>query len=708
MATDVLLFITHFSLDFFQNDLKIIPWQNIFHMNNVDDKIEFLNSNILNTINKHAPIITVKHHKRCPPWLLVNTKFLMKTRDKAYSKFRKSRSPAHWDYYKLLRNLTTKTIKLEKKAYFQHICSTSNSKDIWKELKYLAIRPPKSNDLPLHLQHPDDINDFFLNSVPDVFSHINETVNYYNNKTPKPDIEVLEFKTVDVKTVSSIINNMKSNSTGWDGLNSNIIKYCSPVILPYLTHIINCCLTSNTFPECWKKGLILPIPKINNPNEYKDLRPITILPVCSKILEKIVNMQLRCHLNTFNIIPDSQSGFRPGHSCSTTLLNVTDDLYTAADQNKVSILTLLDFSKAFDTLNHDILLAILKFIGLSQSAVDLLSSYLTNRVQSVRLSNGFSNPRPVSKGVPQGSILGPLLFIIYTHCFGEKLQFCRIHMYADDTQLYHSFKLDNLDTALNQMQTDLDIIADITLKHSLLINPSKSVVLVFGSKNKVQILKQDVKLKINEIEIPIKEEIRNLGVVMDDSFRYKTHIINCIKRAYMNLKLIYPHRHYLSQNTKVLLCETLVLSHFTYCSQVYGPRILFESAQRIQRVQNACLRLIFGINKFNRISHKLSELSWLNMANRRLLQAACLYHQIITQKCPTYLFNKISFRCDVHNLNLRYKGGITPPIHRTHLFKGSFSYDISKVYNKIPLDIQTSSVLVFKRKLKSHLLNTSQ
>lgn len=167
----------------------------------------------------------------------------------------------------------------------------------------------------------------------------------------------------------------------------------------------------------------------------------------------------------------------------------------------------------------------------------------------------------------------------------------------------------------------------------------------------------------------------------------------------MGLKLLYPHRQSLGKETKTLLCDSLVLSHFNYCSQIYEPAISKDTSKKIQRVQNSCMRLIFGIRKFDKISYKLQELNWLNMKNRRYLQCAVYYYNIIKKQSPIYLFNKMSFRTDVHHLNLRNKGLLTPPIHHSAFFQKSFSYHITKIYNNLLNSLKNCSTRFFRKNL---------
>lgn len=214
-----------------------------------------------------------------------------------------------------------------------------------------------------------------------------------------------------------------------------------------------------------------------------------------------------------------------------------------------------------------------------------------------------------------------------------------------------------------------------------------------------------VSIKIDDVAIPTSNKAKNLGLIVDNSFRYKDQIQKYVIQAYINLKKLYPHRHALNQKTKTMLCEALVLSHFPYCSPVYHACLDAASSDKVQKVQNACLRFIFGIRKFQHISHKLTESGWLNMKNRRILASVCLYHSIIITKQPAYLYNKITFRTDVHNINIRFKGLLTPPAHKTALFERSFQYNIQKYYNALPSGWKGVGVTLFRRNVSQMLFD---
>lgn len=692
----------YFKEDQFYADLMSIPFENIYDINDIDAKVHFLNENILYLFNMHAPIKTIKITKKYAPWITENIRFLMSLRDKACNKWRRTKNEAHHSYYKMLKNYTTLVCRNEKKAYFEHRMRVDGINKIWKDMSLLNIAK-REKSIPDELKNVNDLNDYFINCIPKLPAD-HDTVDYYKNNI-KPNVDPFNFRPTSEYNVQKILYGIKSNAQGYDGLNIKLLLMCCPLILPFITHIINFSLENCIFPNSWKQALVQPLPKKTHPEEFKDLRPISILPTLSKVLEREVECQLRDHLTHFHLLPETQSGFRPMHSCETALLNITDDILRGSDQKKVTVLVLVDFTKAFDTINHEILFAVLGSMGLSAGAVNFFRSYLKNRTQRVKIDNSVSAPLQVSSGVPQGSILGPLLYTLYTSDFEKTAEHCQMHFYADDTQLYLSFDPEKCAEAMVAINKDLNSLVDKSRNHALNVNASKTSALVFGHHNSRSIMMENMAINVDGQQIAFTDKAKNLGVIFDTNLRFKSHINNCIRTAYTNLKMIYNIRHFLNQKIKTILCESLVLSRFNFADTVYGPCLDAEDTRRIQVLQNSCLRLIFGVKRRQSISHKLIQISWLNMSKRRLLHSACLFHKIINSEIPKYLNKKISHRTDVHNLNIRFKGTLTPPLHRTELFKRSFTYQITKIYNSIPSYIKNKTLPAFKFTFKKYLLS---
>ena len=310
----------------------------------------------------------------------------------------------------------------------------------------------------------------------------------------------------------------------------------------------------------------------------------------------------------------------------------------------------------------------------------------------------------VGTGVPQGSIIGPDLFSIYTSSFPDCLERCKYHFYADDTVIYHSFFVEQSADAVRSINRDLDKLAKFSALHCLELNPLKCSMIVIGNRKTRNVFMQtNSVIEINNSRIQMVEKMKVLGLVLDCNLNFKDHITKLLRGSYGKLKMLYPNRHLLNMEAKLMLCDSLVLSVFNHCDLVYGPCLRAVDVERVQRVQKSCLRFVYGVRRRERISHKLIDAGWLNMADRRMLHTACRLHHVLLTGTPPYLCNKITFRTHVHNLNLRHRGVVTIPRHRSQLFKHSFSYVAAKVLNKIPFDYAICTKLMFKKRMKQYL-----
>ena len=257
--------------------------------------------------------------------------------------------------------------------------------------------------------------------------------------------------------------------------------------------------------------------------------------------------------------------------------------------------------------------------------------------------------------------------------------------------------------AVAALNFELNNIETFSKKHCLKLNSTKTVAIIFGRKN--DRLKfsgtYGKELNVSSNQIEFKNAVKNLGLYIDQDLRFTPHINKILQSAYMSLRLIFQNRRILNKNIKSRLCDVLVLSKCNYCDVVYGPCITEKDSKRLQKLQNSCLRLVYGIRRSQRISDKLRENDWLNMKERRQLHAVCQYFGIICKRAPKYLYNKIRFRTDIHNINIRQKGKLTIPIptHSTQLFKRSFSYNIAHYINELSFDYTKVSKAQFKKRI---------
>lgn len=694
-------------LEKFICDLDNINW-NSFITPDVDEMVEIFRSHVLNLFDKHAPVKKVLIKNKSYPWITFNVKEMMKTRDKAHARSRLSNVEAHRVYYKDLKSIVNEALHSEKKAFFNSNVNLNlkNPRVLWKNIKRnVANFKSNSVDLPSHLQDPNIINNHFLSLPSSNVTSISD-LTYFEFHSHGPS--VFSILPISDYEVSKIIKSFSTNATGIDSMSMDMILLTLPQTLTLITAIVNTSIISNKFPTQWKTAIVKPLPKTNNPTNLKDLRPISILTFLSKIVEKAVCTQLTKFLEVNNILPKKQSGFRRCYSTTTALLDVVDDILAAQDTGEGTILTLLDFSRAFDTIDTSLLLSKLSYYGFDSASVGWFASYLNGRSQLVEIrktdgSSHVSNTLPVTRGVPQGSILGPILFSLYCTDIIHKIKNCKYHLYADDLQLYISFIPCNVNTAVNKLNQDLDGLVDWCGSNGLVLNPVKTKYLVLGSKNQIcKILLGNPKVQVKGISIDRVTEARNLGLSMDGAITFESYVLQTVRNCFFRLSVLYRVREYLNTDLRITLCDSLILSKLNYVDNVFGGCLLVRSKKLIQRVQNACIRFCFPIPQRAHISPYINKHGFLNMSSRRNFHFATLLFGIIKSHRPSYLYEKLDFSAR----NIRCAIRLICPRHRTTAFRGSFRYAATKCWNNIPPPIRNSNTIFsFKKSLKEYLLN---
>lgn len=458
------------------------------------------------------------------------------------------------------------------------------------------------------------------------------------------------------------------------------------------THIFNICLETGYFPEVWKTAVVSPIPKRNTPTCFNDLRPICLLPVLSKILEKVICIQLTDYFNEHHLFPKNQSGFRTGHSTTALLLNISDNIIRTLDKSMATVVVLLDFSKAFDCVNHELLCLKLKYYGLDDIAIQFFHFYLFGRRQFTRTNFGNSLISDVVSGVPQGSILGPLLFLVYTFDMSNVIDKSTLFSYADDQQLLYTFNplQDNTDIVSRSINNDLLALNMHCKGHNLKLNPQKTIIMLFSPKSVYTRLKAELKLSIDDELLTFVESARNLGVIFDTKLRFQEHLANVMKKCYSRLKILYSNKCLLNFKTRKKLCLDAL------------------SKNRIQKVQNTCCRFVCNLRKYDHISSKFGDLGWLKVENAFNYQLLVFVHRLILTSTPCYLKDKLICRNQIHDRNIRSHLMLTMPQHSTVLFQRSFTFNAVRSYNKVNNMLKFHTTYCFKKKLKQELLNMSE
>ncbi len=565
----------------------------------------------------------------------------------------------------------------------------------------LGIFKNKNSDYIFDLGDINDLNYFYQN-IGNLFLPNNTNNSSNNIDNINTNINNFSFKNIDETLVINYLNSITTKAKGFDCISSDLLKLVNNRIIKFLTIILNNSLNSEIFPESWKLAHIIPIPKVNNPLNFSDLRPISILPTPSKLLEKAVLDQLTNYLNFNNILPDEQSGFRKFFSTTTLLVQITSIIYEALNNNKVTSLILLDFSKAFDSINHDIMIDNLKDIGLSKSALNWFNSYLRNRKHRVITNDSTSDWLNVISGVPQGSILGPILFSIYTKNIPTIFNSVLCFMFADDTQLLKSYNIEESEKIIDEINNDLNILSLWCKNNYLKLNPKKCIHLIIGSEKNLNKLNKNIKdIKINDIIIPRCKEARNLGIIFDEHFSWNPHINILTKNCFSILKPLYRYKNYFSFNVKKLLINCLIISKFDYCDIIYMH--LSETLKnKLQKLQNICIKFIFNLKKYDHVQDCYNDLNWIKLDKRRDFHLGCFIFKIINNKTPKYLYSLFNETSNIHSYNTRKRFFI--PSIKTNNGKKSFGYYGPYIWNNLPTEIKNSTSLnIFKGKYLDYI-----
>lgn len=323
-------------------------------------------------------------------------------------------------------------------------------------------------------------------------------------------------------------------------------------------------------------------------------------------------------------------------------MRLLNDIRSNLDKKENTCLVFLDFSKAFDTLSHRMLLDKLHYFGFSTLAIKFFQDYLRDRSACVSLSKQFciekSEYLSVRTGVPQGSILGPLLFSIYVSDLNSCVRHSRLQQFADDSQLHINFATDNMLRSQTGLNSDLNRIVSYSRDHNLVLNASKSGYMLLCNNTLVRdYISSSVEVCIRSDPLPLVKEAKCLGVTIDDALTFKTHINNRMKCAYIRLRKLYRLRKFLPPKTKYFLCNTLVLSLFDYADVVYNDAITSQVAHSIQKVQNSCMRFAYNIPYRHHITPYLNSSCILNMKYRRKYHLYNFIYNVIRTGQPIYL-----------------------------------------------------------------------
>jgi hypothetical protein len=516
---------------------------------------------------------------------------------------------------------------------------------------------------------------------------------------------------IDPARVLDLIRKLNVNkSHGHDGISARMLKlYDDTMVIP-LTIVFKKCIAQGYFPKRWKKANIVPTHKKKQKNLIQNYRPISLLPLCGKIFEKIIYDNLYPYIFNNNFISDKQSGYRRNDSTVKQLISITHEIYKTFDANKELRAVFLDISRAFDRVWHEGLLFKLRRIGIEGEALKIIESFLSDREQRVVLNGQFSEWAPVEAGVPQGSILGPLLFLVYINDLVEVVH-CDIRIFADDTFIFRIVDA----TCTQELNDDLERIAVWAHQWKMLFNPDiskQAVEVIFSRKRDKSIL---APLTFNNIPVAQVDETIHLGMTLDSRLTFSTHLENKLAKARQGIGVMKQLKKWVSYYVLEVVYKLYVRPHLEYGDVVFhtgnpnkaGVMELFsanDDLKKVESIQYNAARVVTGAWKGSSRKDLYENLGWESLNNRRIMRKLCLLHETINNKFPTYLHTIVresSYR-DGHRLEAQ-KMLVNIPCNK-RVYKASFFPSTISDWNKLDVGIKSSqSKSIFKNKMLSKI-----
>lgn len=646
------------------------------------------------------------------PWMSFDLWKLIKIKDNVLRNYK--RNPSNVRCKELLDYISRKVQREKehaKKNYYSKLFNEANQKTAWKNInKVLGRNKEGDNTLKLNVNgqattHGPTIanafNDFFSSVGPQLATSINShrEINKYGTLNPLCDSIFLQPAS-EQEVILKIKELDNGKSCGADGITAEFVKRHHNIFAVILRDSFNECVTRGRFPDCLKIARVIPIHKGGSKLDVNNYRPISTLSVLSKVLEQLLVPRVLNFLRQHDVLYSRQYGFREGCSTWTAACELVDEIYGAMDSRKIEGVLFLDLKKAFDTIDHQILLRKLDCYGIRGTANDLFKSYLTGRMQYVSANGAISTNRHVTVGVPQGSNVGPLLFLLYINDLANLKLHGRPRLFADDTAL--SYQSSDPQLVVHQMKQDLIILQGFLSENLLSLNLSKTKFMLFHSPRFESPLHPD--LVVNSIKIDKVDTFKYLGLTFDAKLKWNEHISILQRELSATCGIIWKVSKYLPAKELSTVYYAFVHSKLQYLVSIWGSAA--KSALRpLQSTQNRCLKILYKRPLLFSTERLYKEAPNAILPISALREKQCLVqmHNMLTN--PVAVHNQ-DLQRTTHRYPLRSQPVLLINRTRTVNCKKSFAYYGKSRYNALPVQIKSEqNMQTFKRKITSFIRN---
>lgn len=694
--------------DSFREILRNVNWDEILNSgDNLDTIVDLFTNTILHAAEDTIPNKTIMVRKSEPLWMNNRIRRAIRQRNRMHKRAKKSNLPDHWQKFRKIRNSTVNLIRKEKDKYFNSLIEKLTSratsiKDWWKIASKIAGFNKKDSEIPpLHYRNNIIYDDCAKAEAFNSFFSAHSNLQDVNKSLPDDDsppdrcLDNITLHEYEVQDVLRLLNTNKAS--GPDSISARLLKVAHDILSKPLCAIFNLSLSQKYFPNVWKLANVIPVFKKDLRNLVENYRPISLLSVVSKTFEKCIYK----HIFNFirELITEHQSGFTLNDSTTNQLLYLAHVFSKALDEGKEIRIIFFDISKAFDRVWHKGLLFKLKKMGIVGNLLLWLKDYLSNRKQRVVINGKESSWENINAGVPQGSILGPLLFLIFINDIVSEVN-CPIKLFADDTSIYAV--VENPLVASIQLNSDLQKIHDWSTRWLVNFNPRKTESIIISRKCESQL---HPPLYMNHVEIQTVTSHKHLGLIFSQDGSWISHIDEIIAKANSRLNIIRRLKFKLDRRSLEQMYFSYIRPLLEY-SDVIWDNCPDYMKGKLEKINCEAARIVTGATKLTSIDLLYRECGWEKLENRRKIHKLALFHKMVYQQTPEYLSNLVPSRFnEIHQHRTRGSTNIMPVPARTAFHYNSFLPSTVRLWNDLPVNIKNSNSVKNLKNLMSEKKN---
>lgn len=709
---------TKHNIDTFKSMISGVSWNGILKSHDVNEAYQLFQKLFISVFNTCFPLISPKpnNNSKSKPWFNKDCRKMITRKNQLYKKSITSPTPLNVETYKKYKNKFIISLRKAKKKYFSNKFTEAlnDIKTTWGIINQLLNRkkaPPavisemvgRAGTLLDPKEIADGFNEFFVNIGVSLASSIRDSQENPCNVIEGQFSSLCNFHPPSSKEVRQIILQLKNSAEGHDGIRSMLMKETIDYIIEPLIHILSLSLESGIIPQDLKIAKVIPVYKTGDSKVFSNFRPISILPCFSKILEKIVYTRISNHLTVNNILYPHQYGFRKCYSTEHALLHLVNNISTALDDKKFALGVFLDLSKAFDTVNHRTLISKLHRYGVDDVALLWLSNYISDREQFVYINGISSKKTKIICGVPQGSILGPLLFLIYINDLASSCNHLLPILFADDTNLVASHQ--NFKSLIQCVNAELSIVSKWFEVNKLTLNVSKCNFMVFSNINR-NYDTEDAAVFINGQQIPQVSSTKFLGVMVDCNLTWNDHINLVCSRSMKTVGILRKVLPFIHPTSHLTLYYSLLFPYLNYCNIVWAAT--FSSyTSKLLLIQKRFLRMISHSNYYEPSAPLFRQYSLLTMEKLNIYQTCLFIFKVLNHKqsLPVSLSNLFNLFSDSHSYQTRHRDNFVLPYCRTSKHQCCITFRGPQLWNSLPQSLKIiKSLTSFKKMLKEHLI----